>query len=80
MNPKFFKVQSEKLREAFVAFEKATSRNIRAMQPKECLRELSTLPVCRSMIIDLLAAQELGADEQISGIFAAVNLQSYSRF
>ena len=64
--------QSQDLSCAFEIYEQSTSRNIRSLAPVVCLNELANIPKCRNLIRNLIAAEEIGANDIIEEVFTSV--------
>ena len=69
---KAFLEQAEDLNSALEFYEKNTARNIRSLEPGKCLAELASIPVCKALVNNLLAADEIGADKLIEEVFSSL--------
>ena len=69
MEKAFLNKQAQDLNLAFEFYEKNTSRNIKSLAPGQCLAELASIPVCKALVNNLIAAAEIGAENLIEEIF-----------
>ena len=70
MEKEFLNKQAQDLNLAFELYERNTSRNIRSLAPVQCLGDLASIPACKALVNNLIAAEEIGADYLIEEIFS----------